>query len=395
MKYRFKEGLIIFQLLIFLILPSCSKKEIHATGKSGGKDTITKLDIEKNKKDFFAQYSHNLLIERKKEMDDFEIEIEKYKVKFDIKFFGSKPIEGWELYFSLHGGGGTPDSVNENAWERHKTLYKLNNGILLTPRSPTNTWNMWHQDHVDHFLNRLIQNMIVFHDVNPNKIYLMGYSAGGDGVYQLAPRMADRFAAAAMMAGHPNDASPLNLRNIGFTLFMGGKDSAYNRNDVAVEWKNRLKILKENDPEGYDHHVEIYEDKGHWMGGLDTTAISWLSNYSRNPYPSKIVWKQDDVTQNRFYWLKVENPEVLSEITASILDQTFNIEKSSVSEFIIQLNDDFINMNQPVIVKYMDKIIFKGLVKRDISILEKSLMEYGDPKSFFYGEIQVSIGAIK
>ena len=51
-------------------------------------------------------------------------------------------------------------------------------------------------------------------DVDPNRVYIMGYSAGGDGVYQLAPRMADRWAAAAMMAGHPNDASPLGLRNI-------------------------------------------------------------------------------------------------------------------------------------------------------------------------------------
>ena len=40
---------------------------------------------------------------------------------------------------------------------------------------------------------------IVFEDVDPNRVYLLGYSAGGDGVYQLAPRMADRFAAASMM----------------------------------------------------------------------------------------------------------------------------------------------------------------------------------------------------
>ena len=53
--------------------------------------------------------------------------------------------------------------------------------------------------------------MIMLYEVDPNKVYLMGYSAGGDGVYQLAPRMADRFAAAAMMAGHPNETSPLGL----------------------------------------------------------------------------------------------------------------------------------------------------------------------------------------
>ena len=79
----------------------------------------------------------------------------------------------------------------------------------------------------------MIENYVVTRGVNPNRIYLMGYSAGGDGVYQLAPRMADRWAAASMMAGHPNDAKPDNLRNLPFGLFMGGKDGAYNRNKVA------------------------------------------------------------------------------------------------------------------------------------------------------------------
>jgi predicted peptidase len=67
------------------------------------------------------------------------------------------------------------------------------------------------------------------------EIYLLGYSAGGDGVYQLAPRMADRFAAASMMAGHPNDSTPAGLRNLPFALFMGGDDAAHNRNGVARE----------------------------------------------------------------------------------------------------------------------------------------------------------------
>ena len=52
------------------------------------------------------------------------------------------------------------------------------------------------------------QLAVINEDVNPNKVYLLGYSAGGDGVYQLAPRMADRWAAAAMMAD-----SPINCKN--------------------------------------------------------------------------------------------------------------------------------------------------------------------------------------
>ena len=142
---------------------------------------------------------------------DYLIKINNREIKFDIKYFGKKSEQGWSLFFSLHGGGGDPKSENDRLWIRHKTLYELENGILFTPRSPSNTWNMWHQSHVDTFFNRIIQNMIAFHDVDPNKIYLMGRSAGGDGVYQLAPRMADRFAAAAMSAGHPNEANPCLL----------------------------------------------------------------------------------------------------------------------------------------------------------------------------------------
>ena len=39
-----------------------------------------------------------------------------------------------------------------------------------------------------------------------------------------------------MSAGHPNDASPLNLRNVAFAIHVGGNDTAYERNLKAAEW---------------------------------------------------------------------------------------------------------------------------------------------------------------
>jgi poly(3-hydroxybutyrate) depolymerase len=66
--------------------------------------------------------------------------------------------------------------------------------------------------------------------VNPNKIFMTGYSAGGDGIYHLGPMLADWLAGAGMMAGHPNGVELYNVRNIAFSIQVGGKDSAYNRN---------------------------------------------------------------------------------------------------------------------------------------------------------------------
>ena len=116
--------------------------------------------------------------------------------------------------------------MNDGQYENQKRLYTPKEGVYFVPRAPTNTWNLWHQGHIDGFFQRVIENMMLFEDVNPNRVYIMGYSAGGDGVYQLAPRLADRLAAAAMMAGHPNETQPDGLRNLPFTLHMGANDGS-------------------------------------------------------------------------------------------------------------------------------------------------------------------------
>ena len=344
--------------------------------------------IEKN---IYNDFKKEIIVTRSGEMEDRVIELKDKKIKFDIKHFGEQGEDGWSLFISLHGGGGTTESENNRLWNRHKTLYELEDGILFTPRSPSNTWNMWFQSHVDTFFNRIIQNMIAFHNVDPNKIYIMGRSAGGDGIYQVAPRMADRFAAAAMSAGHPNDSSPLGLRNTAFTIHMGENDSLYNRNDMAVKWGNDLRKLNEEDPEGYRYYIKIYKNKGHWMDNLEASALDWMSYFIRNPYPSKVVWKQGNVLHKRFYWLRNEDPSFGDLIECNIDDQIITVLSSSSSKITIQLNDDLVDMDREITVNYLGRQLFKGFVYRDIDIIKRSIREYGDPKSVYYGEICLTL----
>ena len=378
-----KRYLIILLLFDFIIG--------RGSNKYFDQNSLSKLESQRVEKKLYTDFKDSLLLKRNSEMKARLIKINNREIKFDIKFFGKKSEQGWSLFFSLHGGGGEPKSENDRLWIRHKTLYELENGILFTPRSPTNTWNMWHQSHVDTFFNRIIQNMIAFHDVDPNKIYLMGRSAGGDGVYQLAPRMADRFAAAAMSAGHPNEASPLGLRNLPFTIHVGEHDNLYNRNKVAIDWGDQLKVLQKNDPKGYVHFVKIYKGKPHWMDNLEASALIWMSDFIRNPYPGKIIWRQDDVLHKRFYWLKNINPSVGDLIEAEISDQVININSSTVSSIIIQLNDNLIDMDKKVVVKYRGKNLYNGYVSRNENIIKDSILEYGDPQSIYYGQIFISL----
>ena len=394
--------IILITTIIFFSF-SCNKKpKVHNKNQNFESNSLSFADAEKFGVDFYKEYASELLLDRSIEIKKQSIEIDGFEMKYHLNTYGDMPPNGWSLFISLHGGGGVSPEINERQWNRHKELYSLEDGILLTPRSPTDTWNMWHQDHIDKIFNRLIQNMIAKYNVNPNKIFLLGYSAGGDGVYQLAPRMADRFAAASMSAGHPNDASPLGLRNIGFSIHMGKNDSAYNRNHVAEEWKVQLKDLKSKDINGYENFVKIYEGRGHQIShakenyvleksnnGVDSSGIFWMSKFTRNPYPKKVVWKQDDVTHNRFYWLKVNEPKAYSLIFASIESQVITISNATIPEIVIRLNDKLLNMDKKVKVIYMNKEIFSGYVPRRKDVILSSINEYGDPESVYYGEISV------
>ena len=270
-----------------------------------------------------------------------------------------------------------------------KRLYQLKEGVYLVPRAPTDTWNLWHQGHIDGMFRRLIENMIVFENVGPDKVYIMGYSAGGDGVFQLAPRMSDSLAAAAMMAGHPNETSPLGLRNLPFTLHMGGRDAAYKRNEIARQWEKKLAALREQDPGGYEHWVKIYPNKGHWMDREDAAAIPWMAKYQRQRHPDRIVWKQDDVTHSRFYWLAVDekNQIARSEIRAEYDGQNFEVKFGDTQAIKIRLDDEMVNLDEPVRVESGGQVIFQGKASRNLRTIAKTLAERGDPRGMFRAEI--------
>ncbi len=155
---------------------------------------------------------------------------------FFYKIFGEKPKGGRSLWISMHGGGNAPAAVNDSQYENQKRLYQPAEGIYLAPRAPTNTWNLWHEPHIDRFFTRLIEDLVVLEEVDSDRVYVMGYSAGGDGVYQLGPRMADSWAAAAMMGGHPNGVSLLSLRNVPFALQV----ARWTAPTTATRWRRNM-----------------------------------------------------------------------------------------------------------------------------------------------------------
>ena len=356
---------------------------------------LTQADAAKARDLLWADRLEFLCQERSVEMNAKVIRHGNLTMPFEFFIYGKKPKGGRSLYISMHGGGNVPKRVNDSQWENQKRLYRPKEGVYVAPRAPTNTWNLWHQGHIDPMFAQLIENMVALKEVNPNRVYLMGYSAGGDGVYQLAPRMADYLAAAAMMAGHPNETSPLGLRNLAFTIHVGERDSGYNRNKVAANWKTQLDALRKADPEGYIHHVQIHARRGHWMNREDAVAVPWMARHTRNPLPSRIVWKQDNVTHTSFYWLAVPATQAAKgpHITATLDNQQVTLKGPAGKSVIIRLNELMVDLKQPVSVIGNGKQLFQGHVPHTISKLQKTLAERRDLNLMFGGEVLVQLPA--
>ena len=369
-----------------------SRKPMHDSEFS--KLSLSEEDAVRAKELLWKDHAAMIRETRSEEMKSKSISLGGKTMKFDFIVFGEKPKNGRSLFISMHGGGGAPPKVNEGQWRNQMRLYKPKEGIYLCPRAPTDTWNLWHQSHIDPLFDRLIENLTIFEEVNPERVYLMGYSAGGDGVYQLAPRMCDRFAAAAMMAGHPNESTPLGLRNLPFALQVGANDGSYGRNKVAASWGEKLADLRSNDLKGYDHFVKIHEGKGHWMNLEDKVAVPWMAKRTRNRLPKKIVWKQDDVTHGRSYWVALPGAEVKARqlIMVSREGQQFNVDKADgIGTLCILLNDEMIDFAEPVTVKFGGKKVHEGKVSRSIAAISRTMIDRGDPGLIFSAILNVKL----
>jgi hypothetical protein len=209
--------------------------------------------------------------------------------------------------------------------------------------------------------------------------------------------MADSFAAAAMMAGHPNETRPDGLRNLPFALYMGGKDAAFSRNQIARDWKVKLDELSAQDPGGYPHEVTIHEDCGHWMNRKDAVAVPWMAKLTRETRPVKVVWLQDDVTSTRFYWLANASPKGGQRVVATRSGQTITIDEASgVEELAVRLDDTMVDLEKPVKIVWKDgSVLFDGVAQRSAGVIATTLAERGDPEGVFSAEVRVRIPAEK
>lgn len=331
--------------------------------------------------------------------DNFTLSEGNVTMKFYIEKVKQKPENGYPVIIGFHGGGGCADETNNQQWENHKQLYKNELHfpyIWIAPRTNLNTWNLWHVKEIDALLIKLLHLLYLRDEINHNKIYLTGYSAGGDGVYKLLPRLCDLFAGGCSMAGHPNGADFRNLLNCPTTVCVGENDSQYNRNGMCLKYKDYFCKLKDSTKGfGFENRCQIVKGKGHWMNKEDSKMINWVLNYERNLYPEQIIFKpcSDNLNnKNYFYYFYFDNKTLKNKhFLISNLNKEDNsiIITTNINVFYIFLNKELIDYNRKFKIMLNGKLFYDDNVAIDPDIIDESIEIFKDKNKIYYSKIKI------
>jgi predicted esterase len=424
------------------------------------------------------------------EMTWYELEYKDYILKFTLDIFGPQPKSGFAMYVGLHGGGGASDRENNSDWYFWSTYHAPSiqsraqrpnqnddqgnavqfGAIYMALRFASkrengkydgNTWDTHFTPPAQVLIEKLIMRMLMkdpltSNDIaryesftqNPeatsfvdsNQIYLLGFSAGGDGVYRLSTNLADRFAAVNMSAGHPGDVQFDNLANTPICLQVGDEDDAYDRNTTTVDVAFKLDALALRFPGLYAHscYVHVHRRSGAWAHNswnvvesgysrgpvltdlhtwrinpeagqqhqvmMNTNAVDWVSRYPRNPHPRTVVWNlrsrpprdteldTEWPSKRFFYWLylRADTDETDTfEVTFERASNSFYIDRRNPKPYFgILLSQNMVDFGKEVTVFMRGhgkskQSIGTFNVKADEEIRRQTLDARGDDKLVF------------
>lgn len=407
---------------------------------------LTLKDVAKAKELIWQKYAGGITDSevRQKEHKDKAVSYNGKTMRYDYKRVGERPADGYPLYIATHGGGGAPTRVNDSQWQHMQRYYLggVKAGIYLAPRGVTDTWNLHWVNESFACYDRIIENMMIFENIDPNRVYFLGYSAGGDATYQVPARAADRWAGAAMSAGHPNGVPPDNYASLAFLIQVGEKDSAYQRNTVAAQYGVKLDRLQSAHPDYYRHAVyvhvgrghgfmdhdsagrpqKVYVDCGEWLEKktaavtthVDCNSIHWLDRFTRDPAPEKVIWDCKTTTDRsggkqpgfwptaekgrQQYWLGLDRydkdvPLEAKRIVAEYSRSTNRIQVSEVGNFVrFYLCSDMLDLGKEVAVE-VDGHTLVAQPMLSLRVLIRTLLDRGDPSYMFPACLTLSMNS--
>ena len=328
----------------------------------------------------------------KQDFDSRQARFEKHVSPYTVKTVGSRPTNGWALFIAMHGGGNAPAAVNDSQWKHMQIYYKdhpeAGGYLYVALRAPNDTWNGFYDTYVYPLIANLTRQFRLFGDIDPNKVFIMGYSHGGYGAFAIGPKMPDHFAAIHASASAPTDGETTakTLRNTLFTAMVGEKDTMYGRLDRNKKFAATVETLRGDRGDIYPVRVDIIAGNGH-TGLPDRDNILGMYPAVRHPVPRELTWLMTDKVIKDFFWLHTDTPGKQREINAQCRDNRITVTTTTnVTTASVLLDRRLVDFSKPVLLECNGRTSSHRL-QPSLRTLGETLRRRGDPELAFTAEL--------
>lgn len=312
------------------------------------------------------------------------------------------------LVLGLHGGGEGAGSAGS------ATGWKLSGHMGMYPQGIRLIHDTWNSVHGERFLLTMIEIAKAQHEIDPDRVYAMGFSMGGVGSMFMAGRHPDLFAGAIPAHGviaakggskivREEDVGDLehgllpNLRNVAVYFYTGSLDRNCEPGTFCKAW-TRIQALRAADPGGYaDIRFQCHEGVAHSNPpGEPGNAYKFIRGKRRDAFPRKIVWeyndnpwiwpdaedkgKADRRPKHWMYWLHCKDPRDRMLVSAVRADADgahvidLDVPKMCFpDDFTIYLNDRMYDVHKEVRVRVNGAEVWRGRPQPDLVAVLESL----------------------
>lgn len=312
---------------------------------------------------------------------------------YTVKTVGERPERGYGLVIAMHGGGGVRKEVNDQQWrvmQRYYHDHPEHGGYrYVALRAPTDEWNGFYTDYVYPLIERLIRQFVVHGDVDPDRVFAIGYSHGGYGAFAIGPKLPDRFAAVHASAAAPTDGetSAVGLHHLPFSFMVGGKDTAYGRRERCEGFATAVQQARGDRSDLYPVAFTLIEGNGH-TGLPDRDKLGELLVHRRQLLPRELHWEPTDTVVRHHYWLALEAPQKGQRVDATLADQQLTLALHGVPAVLVHLDARRCDLGRPlqVVVDGQSRTVAPA---PSVRTLCESLAERFDPALAWTWELRV------
>lgn len=188
--------------------------------------------------------------------------------------------------------------------------------------------NVWGYRAISAFdVTQVIAHMKREYPVDPDRVYLIGFSAGASGAMHLASQYPDQFAAVLPLVAAGNNYPIANFLNLPVAFHHGARDWTSAICDARAQYQRMNRF-------GCPTRLIEYETAGHSIPRPHEPLMKWLLEQRRNTWPMRVTHVCDTPELGKSYWLKIEefdDPHRPASIEAVISDGVLTVNSANVS----------------------------------------------------------------